>query len=318
MPVKEIGVGIDVARYRHVVQFLRPDRTRARKPLVVQESHEGYQRLRDAFQQLDQRFGHPLFRCVLDEANVYGRNLRCFLQSLPFRLVITTNNPLINRRYKQVFLLDHKNDAVDAQAAARFAVQEKPAPSPPVASWREALKLLVSHLESQTKQTTRLVNQLHRLLALAFPEFVAFFPYLKALTARALLRQFPSAQRLAAVSEDQLAAFQAKPGAKALGQKKAAALRLAAARSVGLIHDPSIEPLVRSLVEQLDHSLRTQAALQKAVTELYKAHRPNHLLSIPGSLGWGRSPRPCSPRPSATSSGSTRQRSSWATSASTQ
>ena len=47
-----IGVGIDTARYGHVVSFLRPDRQPAASQLLVMENHASYQALRERLEQL--------------------------------------------------------------------------------------------------------------------------------------------------------------------------------------------------------------------------------------------------------------------------
>ena len=85
----EIGVGIDVARYEHVVQFWGPHKEPVRRELAVPESREGYEALHQAMQDLDRLYHGPMFRIGMDMANVYGQNLRAFLEQQPFRLVIT-------------------------------------------------------------------------------------------------------------------------------------------------------------------------------------------------------------------------------------
>jgi len=46
-----IGVGIDTARYGHMVSFLRPDRQPAAQKLLVMENHDSYQALRERLEQ---------------------------------------------------------------------------------------------------------------------------------------------------------------------------------------------------------------------------------------------------------------------------
>jgi len=55
-------------------------------------------------------------------------------------------------------------------ACARFAVIERPAPTPHNPPQFQQLRDVVALLEADSKQQTRLVNQLHGLLARVFPE----------------------------------------------------------------------------------------------------------------------------------------------------
>jgi len=82
MKLDQIGIGIDVARYEHVVQFLSPDRKPLRKPLRIKESPHGYQRLERALRaalqlqpmrlQTLRRALAPLLRSVSGELRARG------------------------------------------------------------------------------------------------------------------------------------------------------------------------------------------------------------------------------------------------------
>ncbi len=50
-----IGVGIDTARYGHLVSFWRPERQPAAKKLLVMANHASYQALRERLEQLRQQ-----------------------------------------------------------------------------------------------------------------------------------------------------------------------------------------------------------------------------------------------------------------------
>ena len=56
---------------------------------------------------------------------------------------------------------------------------------------------LVSRLQSQTKQSTRLINQLHETLSANFPELATLINDLAANWVLLLLEKYPTAQRLA-------------------------------------------------------------------------------------------------------------------------
>jgi transposase len=277
----EIGVGIDIARYRHVVQFMGQDKRPIRQKLVIPECRKGYDRLAKVFAQLARKYNAPIFRCVIDDASVYGRNLQSFLKTLPHNLVITIANPLLNRHYKKAFLKDNKSDDLDAQYVARFAISERPAPSALPDSTSAVLKTLCSRLRSQRRQTRRISNQIHQLLAMTFPEFALLFKDITSVTARALLRRYPTAEKAARASAKRLARFRPAKGTRCLGEKKALAFVQAAKQSVASLKGPAAEHAVLDLLDQLELSMKGEEHLSQAITDVYTQQHPNHLLSIP-------------------------------------
>jgi hypothetical protein len=77
-----IGVGIDTARYGHHVTFLGKDRQAAAKPLMVVESHDGYQRLKQQLHTLQRKHQDAHFHVRIDAAGQYATNLERFLRQL--------------------------------------------------------------------------------------------------------------------------------------------------------------------------------------------------------------------------------------------
>ena len=285
MKLEEIGVGIDVARYEHVAQFLGPDKKPIRKPLRIKESHRGYQRFERALRQLHKQFGGPLFRVVMEEANVYGRNLRFFLQRLShtsnLNIDVVSHNPLSAKRYKQAFLQDNKNDLVDSYSEARFAVVERPEPSAPLNPVTETLRAMSSHLNSLSKDITRQSNQLRAVLSMVFPELLGPKARVK-FTLVSLLEKYPTAHDLATADLDELAAFQPKPGCKRLGQARARQLKELAQKSIGCLQNEGAGLIVRSLCASLKAAFENRKQLEKRLVEFYKEHHPNELTTIPG------------------------------------
>ena len=278
----EIGVGIDVARYEHVVQFWSPAKEPIRHELAVPESREGYDALQQAMQELDRIHHRPVFRINMDMANVYGQNLQAFLQQQSFRMVITELNPLTNRRYKEVFLQDNRSDAIDAAAAARFAIVEKPKASPHLDPFHQRLLAVVSRYESQTRSTTRLVCQLHQALSRAWPEFPGLFGTLQGVTARAVLRKAPTAHKAAETPVRRLSSIRPSTRSPQLGAKRARQIIASAQASTASLAGPDVEFLVRDLVQQLDQSLASKQQLYAHIEALYTQAQPNWLMSIPG------------------------------------
>src|SRR5262249_23009725 len=140
-PAARIGVGIDTSRYGHHAAFLRDDLQPAAAELSFAESAQGYAQLRQRLELLAQRHPGASFAIRLDVAGQYADNLLHFPHRLadPSRpeaaalasrgITISCGDPQRNKNYRAALFGGKKSDAVEARAAARFAVSERPAPT---------------------------------------------------------------------------------------------------------------------------------------------------------------------------------------------
>jgi len=277
--IEHIGVGIDTARYGHRVQFLRDDRQPAAKPLTVTENRRGYDRLRQELERLLRLHPQAEFRMHIDAAGQYAANLERFLRSLPIRLTISIGEPKRNKDYAKAFFPKRTSDDTDSQAMARFAVVERPRPTPAVADEFLLLREIAGRLHGQIKDGTRAINRLHNLLARVFPELACLASDLGAGWVLDLLDKYPTPQRIAAARLDSLKKI------PYLRADKAEAIHRAAQ---GSVHSLSGE-LVESLVKQMTHEVRqcrhNQHVLEKLLAAAYRAlPRSGHVQveTIPG------------------------------------
>src|SRR5262245_55399790 len=176
--VRRCGVGIDTSRYGHYAAFLGDDLQPAAAELSFAESAAGYGQLRQRLEGIVQRLGPVRFVVRLDAAGQYADNLLHFLHGLSTaatdgaRLAVTVScgDPQRNKNYRAALFGDHKSDPVEARAAARFALAERPAPVAPLPGELRAVRQVAGRLQAVVRHRPRLINQLHHLLALAFPE----------------------------------------------------------------------------------------------------------------------------------------------------
>lgn len=75
-----------------------------------------------------------------------------------------------NKNYRVAVYGHQKSDPVEAHAGARYALTERPKADPAVAPDLAPLRQVAGRLHAVVRQRTRLVNQLHQLLARPFPE----------------------------------------------------------------------------------------------------------------------------------------------------
>jgi transposase len=260
-----IGVGFDTARYGHHVSFLRPDRQPAAKPFTFAESPAGYAQLRQAFEQLQQKHEHVHFIIRIDAAGQYAANLEQFLRALPWEKTISVGQPKQNRDYCKVHFPKRKADAVDSLACARFAIVEQPAPTPETPPGFARLRELAGAVESQVKQTTRLVNQLHNRLARVFPELALDVSALSATWVLRLLEKYPSPAKIAGAHVDSLVRI------PHLTAEKAQTIQAAARHTVASLQGDVVEELIRQSVQGVRHSQKTTAALLRLMEQAYDA-----------------------------------------------
>jgi Transposase len=174
-----VGVGIDTSRYGRHAAFLRDDLQPAAAELQFAESAPGYASFRQRLEPIVQRQGAVHFVIRPDAAGQYADNLLHFLHGLippgadgrrRATCSISCGDPQRNQNDRAALFGSKKSDPLEARAAARFAVGERPAPTPPLAAALRTLRQVAGRLQAVGRQRTRLIHQFHHLRVLTFPE----------------------------------------------------------------------------------------------------------------------------------------------------
>jgi len=274
-----IGVGIDTARYGHMVSFLRPDHQPAAKKLLVMENDASYQALRERLEQLQQQHPQVHFHVRIDAAGQYANNLERFLRRLDLPMTLSIGEPKRNLDYQKAHFPKRQTDETESIALARFAVVEKPAATLAIPQEIGVLAEVAGRLQAQTKQATQAINRLHNLLARVFPELANIAQNFAAAWVLELLTKYPSAAK---IGQARLASLQ---NVTYLPEAKAQQLHQTAIHSVGSFHGAVAETLVRQLVAEVRHSQAAENTFRQLLIKTYAALPPGkytHLTSIPG------------------------------------
>jgi transposase len=138
---------------------------------------------------------------------------------------------------------------------------------------------LVGALESQIRQNTRLVNQLHNRLARVFPELAVLVSDMAAVWVLRLLLKYPSASKIAAARRTSLLAI------PYLTEEMADKVQTLARQTVASSQGELVEELIRQSVQAVRLSQKSTAHLKALVGKAFDAlpagpHR--HVESIPG------------------------------------
>src|SRR5262249_51826232 len=206
-------------------------------------------------------------------------NLRHFLHGLgeALPLAVSCGDPQRNKNYRAAVFGSHKSDPVEARAAARFAVTERPGSDTPLPVELRALRQVAGPLQAVVRQRTRLINQLPHLLALAFPELALLVKDLAGGWVLELVHRYPTAARLAAASARDLGDIPYLP------DHQVEPLLEHARSSIASQRGPAVEELVRDQVRQLRDAGARQKRLENLLIDAYHAlPADNHLATIPG------------------------------------
>ena len=284
-----IGVGIDTSRYGHYAAFLRDDLQPAAAELSFAESADGYAQFRQRLELIARRHSAVAFHVRLDAAGQYADNLLHFLHQLAKQpdtqacaipkaaIAVSCGDPQRNKNYRAALFGAKKSDPVEGRAAADFAVTQRPAAAPHLPAAVRTLRHSAGRLQAAVRQRTRLVNQFHHLLALAFPELALLTKDLAQGWVLELVHRYPTAKLLAAANAADLAAIPYLP------DQQVGALLGAARTSIASLAGPAAEELVRDQVRQIRDSQARQKRLENLLVAAYRAlPRVNHLDSIPG------------------------------------
>ena len=264
--MRHLGIGIDTARYGHHASFLREDKQPACPPVTFMESRTGYDLLKKKLEQLRGRFPNAHLHLRIDAAGQYAFNLEQFLRSLDhLPLTISIGEPKRNKDYHRVHSPKRKSDSTESFAMARYAVVERPVASHGKPASFAVLRRVASRLEGQTKQSTRLINQLHETLSASFPELSTLINDLGAGWVLQLLEKYPTNQRIAAARLSSLEKIPFIP--EGMAEK----LQNAAKTSVGTLDGEVAEALIVELVSELRHSLGEEKRWRELLTKAFDA-----------------------------------------------
>lgn len=276
---RRVGVGIDTSRYGHYAVFLTGGQQPAAAELAFAESAAGYTQLRQRLNRLAEP-GPAVLHVRLDAAGQYADNLLHFLRGLAWpgvTLEISCGDPQRNKNYRAALFGPQKSDPLEARAAARYALHERPAPVTALTSELRLLRQVASRLQATVRQRTRLINQLHQLLALAFPELALLVTDISLGWVLELLTRYPTAECLAVAPAQDLAAIPYLPHAHIAG------LLEQARSSIASLRGTLVEELVRDQVRQLRDARARQKRLENTLVSAYRQlPQANHLDTIPG------------------------------------
>lgn len=238
-------VGIDVASEKHDCCILN-EKKKIIRSFSFLNSPDGFQSLLSALSGIQP----DEIKIGLEATGIYSENLSVFLRRKGFN--VTTINPLLLKKHQcATTLRKTKTDKADAKGIALFIAEEGFQPDLPVSYHIQELKSLTRARFSFVQDCSALKNKVKRLVVLLFPELLEQFSDIFGASATALLKQYPSAEKLAACHTDALAALLRKSSRGRFGRAKAAYLKQLAKCSIGN-HSPARVMELKMLLARID------------------------------------------------------------------
>lgn len=260
-------VGLDVGSESCLVAVLAPDKRVVRKPFAIANTADGFTHLDQQLAQLDCA-SHEIV-VGLEATGRYWETIYYFLQQRGYRLVLL--HPAQTHQFAERRGLRAKTDKLDAVTIARALLSDdvRPAyvPNDLTATYRDLVRL---H-SNLSDEAARYKNEIQDLLVVLFPEFSQVFKDPTRKTALAVLRAYPSAQAIAAVGVEALAAILQATAPRNYGPDTAARLVALAKRSSA--SPVAVAARGRSLAilaDQLSHTQTNIAELEQELEALLR------------------------------------------------
>jgi len=269
-------VGIDIGGKQHAVARCREGQDQAeREVLRISQDRAGFDRL-DAWLA---RQEEPVGRITMESSGHYWMSLASHLKRGP--VPATVVNPLGAKYFAKSRMSRTKSDPADARSLALMAQQDHTIPHDPLegVELRQASRFAMTLVTEQARVCQRLV----RLVELGFPELGELFDDPACRTAREVLRVAPTAAVARRRRVSTLAAANAGPGHRRLGETKAERLKAAAVTSVAVAElDDEVTFEVGLLLDQYELYEDQISAAEEHLASLLDGELARRLQTIPG------------------------------------
>ena len=269
-------VGIDIGGKQHAVARCREGQDQAeREVLRISQDRAGFDRL-DAWLA---RQEEPVGRITMESSGHYWMSLATHLKRGP--VPATVVNPLGAKYFAKSRMSRTKSDPADARSLALMAQQDHTIPHDPLegVELRQASRFAMTLVTEQARVCQRLV----RLVELGFPELGELFDDPACRTAREVLRVAPTAAVARRRRVSTLAAANAGPGHRRLGETKAERLKAAAVTSVAVAElDDEVTFEVGLLLDQYELYEDQISAAEEHLASLLDGELARRLQTIPG------------------------------------
>lgn len=279
---KTLIVAFDIAQEKHMVYFRCPE-GREEKPFVVFNKREEYEHLWERIRQTKEAYGLEEVVVGFESTGPYAEPLVHYLMKKEVKLVQV--NPMHTKRVKELRgNSPNKTDEKDPQVIADIIELGNYLTVVIPEGVSADLRRLTQARERAIERRTMLVNQVHGLVSVVFPEFLMVMKDIKTKTAQYLLKQYPGPQDIAELGCEGLVKTMEKISRGRLGRERGESLYEAAVNSVGVREGRgSIVFEIKQLMAGIEETERSRDEIEEK-TRGYLKEVPysRYMLSIEG------------------------------------
>lgn len=271
-------VGIDVAKRKHDVTVITADGDIVCKSFSITNNCSGYNRLMEKLRKLTNIRSEFIF--ALESTAHYWLALYTRLLKEGFTVVVP--NPIQTASMREMCLHHNKTDAIDSYAIAEVIRFGRYSASNVSQEKLFALKELCRNRFYLIDTASDFKRKIITLLDRIFPEYETFFESMFCKTSIAVLKRYPTPQKLANAQLSKLTELLRKNSGGHFGEWKAKEMKAAAKTSFGIEdYAGTYSKLMAAFIDQ-QQALQAKAdELEKDIAVLLKEF-DTPLTSIPG------------------------------------
>ena len=259
-------VGIDVAKRSHVVRVIDDRGQTVYKPFSIRNSCSGYNELLERLRKLTNHKSEFIF--AMESTAHYWLALHTRLRKEEYRVVVL--NPIQTDAMREMLMQEAKTDEIDTLVIAetiRFGrYKASSVPQEKLLALRELCRnrfYLIDMGSDLKRKITALLDQV-------FPEFETQFDSIFCKTALAVLKQYPTPEKLSRAQAGKLTEILQAASNGRFGEWKARQLKELARDSFGIPDcEGAYSALLLMYLDQLQSLQDGAASLERKIGELF-------------------------------------------------
>ena len=259
-------VGIDIAKRVHKVRVIDTEGQTVYKPFSIRNSCSGYNALMERLRKLTNHKSEFIF--AMESTAHYWLALYTRLQKEGYRVVVL--NPIQTDAMREMLMQDAKTDDIDTLVIAetiRFArYKASSVPQEKLLALRELCRnrfYLIDMGSDLKRKITALLDQV-------FPEFETQFDSIFCKSAVAVLKQYPTPEKLSRAQTGKLTGILRSASNGRFGEWKARQLKELAGNSFGIPNcEGAYSELLLLYLDQLQSLQDGAAALERRIGEIF-------------------------------------------------
>jgi transposase len=266
---KTLIVAFDIAQEKHVVYIRCPD-GREEKPFVVFNRRGEYDQMWERISRTKEAYGMEEVVVGFESTGPYAEPLVHYLMKKEVKLVQV--NPMHTKRVKEIRgNSPNKTDEKDPEVIADILELGNYLTVVIPEGASAELRRLTQARERVVERRTMLVNQVHSLVSVVFPEFLWVIKDIKTKTAQYLLKHYPRPQDIVGLGCEGLVEMLKKISRGRMGKDRAGALYEAAVNTVGVKEGQGGMVFeIKQLVEGIEETGRLIDEIEEKMREYLK------------------------------------------------